>query len=486
MNHSSTYDDIRGRLQLPRLDSNQRPTVCIQGLGFVGAAMAVAVAKARCPKGLPLYNVIGVDLPTPLGLERIAAINSGKLPFETNDEHFKTWLERAHHEGNLIATDAKDVYSLADIVVVDIHCDVVREDGQTSDGASLNLKGLVSSLDNLGKLMKPGSLILVETTVPPGTCEEVLYPLVQRNLKERGLAADDILLAHSYERVMPGDKYLESITDFYRVFSGVTTAAADRTEAFLASIINTKDWPLTRLDCPRASETAKVLENSYRAVNIAFAEEWGRFAEAIGIDLFPVIKAIKMRPTHNNLMRPGFAVGGYCLTKDPLFAHLASKEIFGKPVAFPFCSKAIDTNAAMPLGCLDRLEQELGGLAGKRLLLLGISYLENVGDTRYSGSETFAREAQNRGAVVDFHDPMVTEWPEMSVVVAQDYPKGSYDAAVFAVAHREYQSEVIPLNHGGEPLLIFDTNNVLNHHLRQAYRQAGYQVISVGRGANCE
>ena len=117
---------------------------------------------------------------------------------------------------------------------------------------------------------------------------------------------------------MPGKNYFDSIVNYWRVYAGIDDESAKKCEKFLKKIINTKDYPLTRLSDTTSSETAKVLENSYRAANIAFIEEWGRFAEDIGIDIFEIIESIRMRPTHSNIRQPGFGVGGYCLTKDPI------------------------------------------------------------------------------------------------------------------------------------------------------------------------
>lgn len=129
---------------------------------------------------------------------------------------------------------------------------------------------------------------------------------------------------------MPGSHYLDSIVNYWRVYSGVTKESADRCMHFLQSVINTEEYPLTQLSSTTASETAKVLENSYRALNIAFMEEWGRFAEEIGINMFEIVEAIRKRPTHANIMKPGFGVGGYCLTKDPLFVKIGAEKFFGK------------------------------------------------------------------------------------------------------------------------------------------------------------
>ena len=124
------------------------------------------------------------------------------------------------------------------------------------------------------------------------------------------------------------------------------------------------DFPLTRLGNTTASETAKVMENTFRATTIALMEEWGRFAETVGVDLFEVVDAIRMRPTHANMRTPGFGVGGYCLTKDPLFAKLAASELWDTPMEFPFSSAAVRTNDDAPLVTLDRVRRLIGGTLG--------------------------------------------------------------------------------------------------------------------------
>ena len=128
---------------------------------------------------------------------------------------------------------------------------------------------------------------------------------------------------------MPGPDYVDSIENFYRVFSGLDKKSELKVEEFLRTIIRTDEYPLTKLENTNATEIAKVLENSYRAKNIAFMVEWSRFAEEAGVNLYEVIDAIKMRPTHSNMMYPGIGVGGYCLTKDPLLASWSKMEIFG-------------------------------------------------------------------------------------------------------------------------------------------------------------
>jgi nucleotide sugar dehydrogenase len=460
-----------------------KQTVVVQGLGFVGSAMAVAVANAVDTNGKPYFDVIGVDLPTNAGKERIEKINSGIFPFKTVDNKIIAGTKDAVSNGNLSATGDEKIFSKADIVLVSINLDLIYKDGKTP---SVNFDMFKNAMHTLGKNIKENVLIIVETTVPPGTCEKVVKPIIQEHLKERGMNPDAVYIAHSYERVMPGANYLDSIINFWRVYAGTTEQAADYCEAFLSKIINVKKYPLTRLKSTTASETSKVLENSYRAVNIAFIEEWGRFAEDVGFDLYEVINAIRIRPTHSNIRQPGFGVGGYCLTKDPLFAKIAAKEIFNlNGHNFQYSSQAVELNRVMPLVTLEKLKKYFGGsIKGKKILLMGISYREDVGDTRYSPAETFYVQACKEGAQVVPHDPLVEYWEETQVHVSKELPDlKSFDTVVFSVPHNDYRkidfSQWLKTN---KNCLIFDSNNVLTETQLTTIKEMGNKFLSIGRG----
>lgn len=456
------------------------PIVCIQGLGFVGAAMAVSVASARDTKGLPIFNVFGVDIPNPCGLAAIAALSEGRFPNPTTDAKLISATKLANENGNLVATSDESVYGLAEVIVCDINLDIT-EDKKSPD---VDFESFEAGIRTIGKNMRPGTLVLIETTVPPGTCARVVAPALANELNCRNEDPDSFLLAHSFERVMPGANYLDSIVNFWRVYAGHTPEAAKVCRSFLEKVVNTRDFPITELASTTASEITKVMENSYRAVNIAFIEEWARFAEAVKVDLFEVIGAIRKRPTHSNIMQPGFGVGGYCLTKDPLFAKIAAHRLFDRgDLSFPFCEHAVAINDAMPRISLQRLEIMLGGLQGKRIALFGVSYRQDIGDTRYSPSETFFHAAVEKGAVVKAYDPMIVEWAELGLELDPVPPvASSIDAAVFAVPHREYREmDVIAWADGAKPTVL-DANNVLSPKQREELRSVGCSVQSIGIG----
>ena len=455
--------------------------VCIQGLGFVGAAMAVAVAMARAPSGGPIYSVIGIDLDTPEGNKRVNAINNGTFPFSVDDPELAGTLKKCVEEGSLSATTNPSCFATADIVVVDIPLDLPFRQRQVE----FKFDEFVNGLKTVFQLIKPGALVIIETTIPPGTCEKIIKPALKKELRDRGLGEDTVYLAHSFERVMPGPQYLDSVIDYWRVYAGDNEFAADKCEEFLSNVINTSEFPLTRLSSLTASESTKVLENTYRSVNIAFIEEWTGYAEAIGIDLFEVLDAIRMRPTHANIRFPGIGVGGYCLTKDPLFAPAAAKQMFGLPDAtFPFAELSTEVNQQMPIRCANNLKDLMGGsLAGTKLLILGVAYRSDVGDTRYSPVETYVRKVEDEGAMTCFVDPYVEYWDEMGRPSLSELPEpSSIDAVIFCVAHRQFKKFNLSKWMGAYRPYIQDLACVLTEVERRQLRVLGCSVESVGRG----
>ena len=284
---------------------------------------------------------------------------------------------------------------------------------------------------------------------------------------------------------MPGDEYFDSIINYWRVYAGINQESADKCEEFLSQVINTADYPLTRLNSTTASETGKLLENSYRAVNIAFIEEWGRYAEDVGIDLYEVIDAIRIRPTHANIRQPGFGVGGYCLTKDPLFAKIAAKEILGlNGHDFPFSTQAVKVNNEMPLVTLKKLKHYFkGDLSGKKILLMGVTYRQDVGDTRFSPSEIFVKKALEEGTIINAYDPMVDHWDEVDIDIFSELPDSAdYDAIVFSVPHKEFADINFEKWITKNRTLLFDANNVLTKKQISEIKTNGLKYMSIGRG----
>ena len=456
--------------------------VCIQGLGFVGFAMAIAVANARDPKSnLPLYDVMGVDLPTDEGQKKIEDINNGNFPINCNDEELKTAYKECLKEGNFKASVNPDDFQDADVVIIDINLDVSIK-GKHSE---VNFSPLEKAINTLGLKINKNTLVIVETTVPPGTTERIIYPILKKRLSDRFNNKCIPKLAHSYERVMPGPEYLSSIINFWRVYSGINKESSEECKKFLSTIINTRDYALTELSSTTASELSKVIENSYRAANIAFIHEWGVFAEEIGVNIFEVINAIKIRPTHSNIKRPGLGVGGYCLTKDPLMGFVSSNQLFKKPdLDFPLTEQSVYINSYMPRHTLDTTIDNIREISSAtKILILGLTYRDQVGDTRYSASIELARMFRERKIRINTHDPMVNEIVPSELSFLKELPNPSeYEAIIFTVAHIYYKNLILEewlKNYEG---LIVDSNNVLNEKNIINLSKMNMSLKIIGRG----
>ena len=506
--------------RLKRLVDEQRSMgreiVVVMGLGFVGAVMAAVVADSTDKKtGEPKKFVIGMQRPSSRSFWKIPLLNTGVSPVKAEDPEVDALITRCVLERkNLIATYTYDALSLADIVVVDVQCDFLKQELGNCTSGRAEIAALEDSMKIIAEKIQPGCLVLIETTVPPGTTEYIAYPAVKKGFKERGIDKEP-LIAHSYERVMPGKDYVKSIRDFWRVCSGINDESRKMVVDFLSDVLNVDKFPLTVLDRPIESETAKIVENSYRATILAFLDEWSNFCEKNGVDLIKVIDAIKVRPTHSNMIFPGPGIGGYCLPKDGGLGVWAYRHLMGfEDENFKITPEAININDTRALRAVHLVRDALRNMgkivAASTITVLGASYREDVGDTRYSGSELIVRKIAEMGGNVRVHDPYVEHWWEFE---AQDtYPavgaswsrffrnqdglkdlrvnknlkttlKGA-DAVVLAVRHKEYLNldpdAVVKMI--GSPAAIIDCFGILDDVKIRRYFELGCEVKGLGRG----
>jgi len=492
-----------------------REIVVVMGLGFVGAVMAAVIADSTDKKGRPGKFVIGMQRPSTRSYWKIPLFNRGVSPVKAEDPEVERLIARCVKEKKtLLATFTYEALKLADIVVVDVQCDYLKESLGDVRTGSADMIALEASLARIAEHIPSEALVLIETTVAPGTTEQIAYPIMKKIFLKRGIKAEP-LLAHSYERVMPGRNYVASIRDFWRVCSGVNAAARARVVRFLTDVLNTAKFPLTVLDRPIESETAKIVENSYRATILAFMDEWSLFAERNGVDLKKVIEAIKVRPTHSNMLFPGPGIGGYCLPKDGGLGLWAYKHVFGwEDQIFKITPLAIDINDTRSLHApqlvRDALRNMSKPLAASEILLLGAAYREDVGDTRYSGSEIMVRKLTEMGANVRVHDPYLDHWWEFE---AQDtFPHPGYSAARFFhrqeplkdlriekdlwAAMRGVDALVLAVRHTpyltldpdqvfqsvGQPFALVDCFCILDDDRIRRYLELGCEVKGMGRG----
>jgi len=495
--------------------SEGREIVVVVGLGFVGAVMAAVVADSTNPTGNPGKFVIGMQRPSTRSFWKIPLINRGLAPMKSEDPKVPEIINRCVNEKKtLTASFTYRAIELADVVVVDVQCDYVKESLNDVGAGYVQMEDLEKSLEIIGESIKPDALVLIETTVPPGTTEQVAYPLIKKAFRQRGIDREPVL-AHSYERVMPGADYVDSIRRFWRVCAGINPESRDRVVKFLNEVIDTENYPLTILERPIESETAKVVENSYRAAILSFLHEWSLFAERNGVDLIKVIDAIKVRPTHSNMIFPGPGIGGYCLPKDGGLAVWSYKHLMGfEDELFRLTPLSININDSRALHVPELARDALRNMGryipASKVTILGASYREDVGDTRYSGSEVVVRRLAEMGAEVCVHDPYVDHWWEFE---AQDtYPTPgksrarffrsqkklkelrvekdlwhalqNADAMILAVRHKHYldldPDKVVKA--AGGPLAVIDCFGILKDEKIQRYFELGCEVKGLGRG----
>ena len=444
--------------------------------------MGIAVANAKNKDtGLTLYDVVGIDLPNKEGIKKITDINNGEFPISCNDKELEKAYKNSINNGNFSASVNPDEFKDADIVIVDINLDV-SINGKFSEVEFSNFK---KAIETISLRIKKDTLVIVETTVPPGTTEKIILPILQENFSKRFGKSSQPLLAHSYERVMPGPEYLSSIINYWRVYAGVNPKSSKLSKDFLSTIINIEEYPLTELSSTNASELSKVLENSYRATNIAFVDEWGKFAEKIGVNIFEVINAIKIRPTHSNICKPGLGVGGYCLTKDPLMGFVSSNQLFkNNNTNFPLSGMAVEINSKMPKHTFNKVKDNLKNLNNfSKVLILGMSYRDQVGDLRYSASIELAKMFTRKNISVFSHDPMIKDELPREFNFLRDLPDASdFDAIIFAVAHNFYKELNLKKWLLGYRGFILDSNNILSDDQINVLKKLKIFFKIVGRG----
>jgi len=493
-----------------------KEVVVVMGVGFVGAVMAAIIADTVDKKtGKPSKFVIGCQRPSPRSYWKIPMLNKGESPVKAEDPEVDPMISRCvKDKKTLIGTYNSDCLELADCVVIDVQCDYLKKELGNLHTGSTDMAALEATMKTIGQRIQPNCLTLIETTVAPGTTEFVAWPIMKKAFQARGIKTEP-LLAHSFERVMPGKQYVASIRDFWRVCSGCNAEARSRVEKFLREVLNTEEFPLTVMDRPIESETTKIVENSYRATILAFLNEWSIFSERNGVDLIKVIKAIKMRPTHNNMIFPGPGIGGYCLPKDGGLGYWAYKHILGfEDDIFKMSTMAIDINDTRGLHVAtltrDALRNMGKYIAGAKVLLCGASYRQDVADTRYSGSEIVTRKLTEMGAEMSVHDPYLEHWYELEqqdtypavghswarffrnqtnlqdIRVQSDLQKAlkGAEVVILAVPHEPYlklnPDDIVKW--AGGPLAVIDCFGILSDDNIKRYFELGCEVKALGRG----
>ncbi|GAA3337913.1 nucleotide sugar dehydrogenase [Amorphoplanes nipponensis] len=408
----------------------------ILGLGYVGLPLAQQALRA----GL---SVLGYDVNPAV----VTALGEGRSHVDDLSDAdvaemvasgFRTTVDET-----LIAT--------ADVAVICVPTPLSEGDGP-------DLRAVTGAAEAIGRNLRPGMLVVLESTTYPGTTDDVVRPLLERL---SGLVAGrDFHLAFSPERIDPGNETFGP-RNTPKVVGGYTGACTERVAAFYGRFVDT----VVRTRGTREAETAKLLENTYRHVNIALVNEMARFCHELGIDLWDVIHAASTKPFGFQAFYPGPGVGGHCIPIDPNYLSHNVRSKLGYP--FRFVELAQEINATMPAYVARRAQNLLNAdgqaVHGARVLLLGVTYKPNIADQRESPATPLARQLIALGAKVTFHDPYVQQW---SVPRTDDLEgaAAAADLVILVQHHREYDADHL----AGIAKRFFDTRGVT--HGDQAHR----------------
>ncbi len=426
---------------------SRQATVGVIGLGYVGLSVATALAQAG-------FRVVGVDIKA----ERVSRINAGECPIEGKEPHLPELLASVVRT-SLVATTNYASLAEADVVLIDVDTPVAADHRPRFDA-------LRTACRALGKVMKPGVLVIVESTVEPGTCDNVVAPLLEQ---ASGRALNHgFYLGHCPERIMPG-RLLENLRGMSRVCGGSTPSTREAMVALYETVVQAK---LTPCDCVTA-ELVKTAENAYRDVNIAFANELGLICEAVGADFRRVRELVNEAPGRNVLFA-GAGVGGHCIPKDPwLLVHGA----FGFTPRLISSARAVNESMPEHMARLveDALDEVGKPVAGSHVAILGYAYLENSDDTRNSPTASLVGQLESWGARVSIHDPWVPDY----VAPVGDVVTGA-DAIVIMVAHDAYRAlDLRTLRERMRSPVLVDGRYVIEG---THARDAGFVFRGLGRG----
>lgn len=431
----TTLAELRARIE------RREALVGFVGLGYVGLPAACLFAEA----GL---HVVGVDRKA----DRVAAIAAGTSPIEGDEPELAEILARVVRAGGLRVST--DVAALAEADVVILCVDTPVEADHRPRYAALE-----SAIRGIGAVLREGALVIVESTVSPGTCRGRVAPWLAE--ATGGALGTRFHLGHCPERVMPG-RLVKNMREMPRVAGGSSPEVAEILRALYAHVVKAD---VDAADLTTA-EIVKTGENAFRDVQIAFANQLARVCEDAGADFLEVRRLVNRSPGRNVLLA-GAGVGGHCIPKDPwLLAAGARTEL-------PLIAAARAVNEAMPLRVGALLEEALGAIAGTQIAILGQAYLEGSDDDRNSPTEPLAAWLRARGAVVRVHDPFVAGAErDLDAVI-----EGA-DAIAIMVAHAAYAS--LPLDRLGARMrrrVVVDGRRVLDV---AAARRAGFVARSIG------
>jgi len=400
----------------------------IIGLGYVGLPLAQGAVHA----GL---KVVGLDVDP----SAVDGLNAKKSHIDDlSDADIAEMVDKGFR-----ATTDPSVLATADTVVICVPTPL-------SDSGGPDLSAVNSATKAVADHLHEGMLVVLESTTYPGTTDEVVRPVLEAGGM---VAGKDFNLAFSPERIDPGNEKF-GLKNTPKVVGGLTPACTERVVQFYSRIVDT----VVRARGVREAEMAKLLENTYRHINIALVNEMAKFCQELGVDIWDVIRCASTKPFGFQPFYPGPGVGGHCIPIDPNYLSYKVKTL-GYP--FRFVELAQEINASMP-GYVVRRTQDLlnekgKALRGSKVLLLGVTYKSDIHDQRESPAQPLAKHLLNFGAEVLYHDPYVPTWQvngeQLQCVPDLDAALESADVTILLQPHSSYDLAAI----AKQARLLFDT-----------------------------
>ncbi len=438
--------------------------IAVIGMGYVGIPAAALLAE------VPGHDVTGIQRRSLRSGWKIEALNSGKSPFEGDEPGLNDLIARVVKKGTFRVTDDYSVIGKMNVVLLDVQ---TPTDGPDHQPLYESLKEVSRQV---GKYMKKGVLVITESTVAPGTTQHIVQPILE---EESGLkAGPDFSLAYSYERVMPG-KLIDYIVNLPRIVGGIDKRSEERAVRLYKTIVKKEIHSTDVL----TAETSKTMENAYRDVNIAFANEMAMIAEKLGVDVFEIQKLVNSR-SERHMHLPGAGVGGHCLPKDTWLLRYGLRKYAAPTMETEFVCLARKVNDLMPLHMVElignALEEKGLTFEKARLAVLGVAYLEDSDDTRNTPAYRLISELESRGVKLIAHDPHVRQFPEAELTRDLDAALKGADCAVIVTKHRPYfKLDLKKVKALMKTPILIDGRNVLDKAKVEA---AGFIYRGVGKG----
>lgn len=448
--------------------------ISVIGLGYVGLPMFSILSNVKKNKSY-LYEVHGIEKNNKIGDFIKYCFKNKKIWInDSSDKTFIKYLKNSfNRSGTYIRTDFEKL-SQSDIIIVSINFEIKN----SLDETFLNLKKLSK---DIAQNVKRKALVIFESTLPPGTSDRIILPIFKNILKKRNLKIKDIYFSYSFERVMPGENYIKSITENHRCYSGINKESKEKCKNFLKTFINIKKFKLYELKSITECEATKILENSYRAINISLIDEWTKISNFLKIDVFNMVNAIKLRKTHSNIMRPGIGVGGYCLTKDPNFINYSLKNLYKKKFSFPIISSAMKVNFAMVKTSFNYIKNKLKFLKNKKILICGLSYKSDTSDTRYSSSLELIKILKKNGSIISVLDPYINNMPKKNfnnLKIVNRLNGENYKAIIFCTPHKQFKK--IKIKNIKKNVKIFDLDYCLTQKQIKNFKKKNFEINILG------